>query len=260
MKKAFLIAFVIGASGILNSAILVLEGKYQNKNLYVHNGYGKSGVGFCAKEIKVNGQITTDEINSSAFEIDLKAMQLKYGEDVTIEIIHGEGCVPKILNIEDLKPLPTFEVLMMNLSTDGLLKWNTKNESGTLPYVIEQFKWNKWVQVGAVEGFGTAENHEYSFRVSMHSGENKYRVKQKGLNNTTKVSGEITVISLVNKPSYAIPKDFSSIDFSAETAFELYDAYGQVVKKGFGKQIKIDNIGKGEFYLCYDNALAEFKK
>jgi hypothetical protein len=264
MKKIFLFVSALTISGPLatetSAATLILEGKYQNKNLYVHNGFDKRGVGFCTKEIRVNGQITTDETNSSSFEIDLKALQLKYGEDVTIEIVHTDGCIPRILNIEDLKPKPTFEVIMMNLTNEGNLKWSTRDESGTLPYVIEQFKWNKWVPVGVVEGFGTPENHDYSFRASMHSGENKYRVKQKGLNSITKVSKEITVVSLVNKPSFAIPKDFSSIDFSAETAFEVYDVYGQVVKKGFGKQVKIDNLAKGDYYLCYDNELAEFKK
>jgi len=43
------------------SGVLVVEGKFQNKNIYVQNAYGGSGVGFCAVEVKVNGHITTDE-------------------------------------------------------------------------------------------------------------------------------------------------------------------------------------------------------
>lgn len=260
MKKFLLIVGALSLVGFASAAVLVIEGKYQNKNVYVHNGLGAGGVGFCAKEIKVNGRITTDEINSSAFEIDLKALALKYGDNVLIEIVHNEGCLPKILNMEDLKPKPTFEVVMMSISPTGLLKWTSKNEMGALPYIIEQFKWNKWVPVGEVDGLGTPEPHDYSFQVAMHSGENKYRVKQKGLNSLTKLSKDVTVVSSINKPSFAIPKNNSSIDFSEETAFEIYDAYGIVVKKGYGKQVKIDNLAKGEYYLCYDNALSEFKK
>jgi hypothetical protein len=260
MKKIclLLVSLLLGAA--LHSAVLVIEGKYQNKNLFIHNGFGAGGVGFCAKEIRVNGRITTDEVNSSSFEIDLKAMQLKYGQNVVIEIVHSEGCVPKVLNMEDLKPKPTFEIIAMSVTPSGLLKWNTKNESGALPFIIEQFKWNKWVPVGEVDGLGTPENHDYSFQVAMHSGENKYRIKQKGFNAFVKLSKDVTVISTVDKPSYAIPKNHSSIDFSAETAYEIYDAYGVIVKKGYGKQIGISNLKKGEYYLCYDNALAEFKK
>jgi hypothetical protein len=143
MKKfVILLLSALFISGLANSAVLVIEGKYQNKNVYVHNGLGVGGVGFCTKEIKVNGQITTDEINSSAFEIDLKAMKLKYGDNVVIEIIHNDGCLPKVLNMEDLKPKPTFEVVMMSITPTGLLKWTSKNEMGALPYIIEQFKWN----------------------------------------------------------------------------------------------------------------------
>jgi hypothetical protein len=162
--------------------------------------------------------------------------------------------------MEDLKPKPTFEVVSINVSPDGLLKWTTKNEAGALPYVIEQFKWNKWIPVGEVAGIGTPDNHDYSFKVIMHSGENKYRVKQKGLNATSKFSQDVTVRSVVDKPSFAIPKNNSGIDFSAETGYEIYDSYGIVVKKGYGKSVKIDNLGKGEYFLCYDNTMTEFKK
>lgn len=260
MKRPVLFFFALFITGLCNAATLVIEGKYQNKNLYVQNGFVSSGVGFCAKEIKVNGKITTDETNSSAFEIDLAALQLKYGEKVVIEIVHTSGCTPKVLNVDDLRPRPTFEMLAMSVSSSGLLTWKTENESGSLPYIIEQFKWNKWVPVGEVNGIGTDETHEYSFQVSMHSGENKYRVKQKGQNLIPRVSKEVAVVSYAPKPSFAIPKDRSSIDFSAETSYEIYDVYGVVVKKGFGKQIITSNLKRGDYYVCYDNTMWEFKK
>jgi hypothetical protein len=255
---ALLCASVIGFNA--GAATLVIQGKYQNKNLFVQNASGSGGVGFCAHEIKVNGNITTDETNSSAFEIDLAALKLKYGQSVIIEITHSEGCMPKVLNIEDLKPKPTFEVLTMNISNAGLLKWVTKDETGALPYVIEQFKWNKWVPVGEVAGIGTPEPHDYSFQVAMHSGENKYRVKQKGLNSTSRFSQEIILKSPVDKPSFAISKNNVSIDFSSDTGYEVFDVYGTVLKRGYGKQVMIDNLKKGNYYLCYDNTMTEFKK
>jgi len=260
MKQLLTLAIFVTFLGNVNSATLVVEGKYQNKNVYVQNSFNTNGVGFCAQEIKVNGKITTDETNSSAFEIDLASLQLKYGESVTIEIIHKDGCTPKVLNMEDLKPKPTFEVLTMNISPAGLLKWTTKNESGSLPYIIEQFKWNKWIPIGEVDGVGTPETHEYSFQVALHSGENKYRVKQKGLSSVAKYSKDITVKTAVAKPSFVISKGNTGIDFTAETGYEVYDVYGVVVKKGFGKQIKTDNLSKGKYYLCYDNTMTEFSK
>jgi hypothetical protein len=260
MKWIFFLAFSFCFLSKSRAATLIVEGKYQNKNVYVHNSFISNGVGFCAKEIRVNGMITTDETNSSAIEIDLRSLRLKYGDTVVIEIEHGDGCTPKVLNIEDLKPRPTFEVLMMNVTNDGSLKWRTKEESGPLPFVVEQFKWNKWIPVGVVGGIGTPDEHEYSFRVAMHSGENRYRIRQKGLNYITRTSREVAALSNVNKPSFAIPKDFSSIDFSDETFYEIYDAYGQVVRKGYGKRATISNLTNGDYYLCYDNVVTEFRK
>lgn len=257
--KRLIIVFVLSLFVIAGYAgTLVVEGKYQNKNVYVQNFFGGSGVGFCAYEVKVNGNITTDEVNSSAFEIDLAELKLKYGDKVTIEIMHKDGCQPKVLNMEDLKPKPSFEVLTMNITSSGLLKWTTKNEAGALPYIVEQFKWNKWVPVGEVDGQGTPESHEYSFQVTTHSGENKFRVKQIGLGSTPRYSNNVVLNSMIEKPKFEIKA--TSLNFSYETGFEVYDSYGLVVKKGFGKDVKIDNLEKGKYYLCYDNQITEFNK
>jgi len=218
----------------------------------------KTGVGYCAKEIKVNGQITSDETNSAAFEIDLTAMNLSFGEKVVIEITHDKDCRPKILNPEDLFPKPTYELLGMNLSIDGVLSWTTKNENGSLPYVVEQFKWNKWVPVGEVIGAGTSGKNAYSFKVAMHSGENKFRIRQRGYNATVKVSKDAVVVASIKTPVYVLKKE--SVEFDAETAFEVYDIYGVNLIKGFSKTVNIANLKAGEYYLSYDNTTVTFKK
>lgn len=259
--KSLLTLLSLLCLGIVSKAgVLVVEGKFQNKNVFIQNSFASNGVGFCATEIKVNGEITTDEVNSSAFEIDLAAMNIKPGQKVTIEIVHKSDCIPVVLNPEVLKPRPTFEVLNMNINSSGVLKWTSKNESGALPYIVEQFKWNKWVPVGEVQGFGTADNHDYAFQVSTHSGENKFRVKQMGLGSTPKTSEAVILNSMTEKPTFMISKDTKSIQYSYETAFEIYDAFGTIVKKGFGKETSIENLSKGKYYLCYDNLVTEFEK
>lgn len=244
----------------LNASVLIVEGKFQSKNIYIQNSFGGSGTGYCATEIKVNGRITTDEVNSSAFEIDLAAMNIKPGQRVVIEISHKSDCMPVVLNPEVLKPRPTFDVVSMNINISGILKWTSKNESGPLPYIIEQFKWNKWVYVGEVQGIGNPENHDYSFQISTHSGENKFRVKQVGLSITPKVSAAVILTSTIDKPYYMITKDNKTIQYTVETAFEVYDAFGIIIKKGFGKTTEINNLAKGKYYLCYDNQVSEFDK
>ncbi|MCC7303624.1 MAG: hypothetical protein IT233_13370 [Bacteroidia bacterium] len=240
------------------ASTIVVEGKYQNKNLYIQNSVSNSGVGFCAYEVQVNGQVSTDEVNSSAFEVDLSQYNLKFGDDVVIKIKHKDGCLPKVLNPEVLKPKPTFEIITFTAASDGIVKWKAKGETGSLPYIIEQYRWGKWVNVGEVQGKGIPGEHEYAFQVVLHSGENKFRLKQVGHTNQPKVSQSITIQSSKAKSTYNYQK--STITFSDETLFEVYDYYGTIVKKGFGKSIDMTNISKGGYYLCYDNIVEEFKK
>lgn len=63
---------------------IVIEGKYQNRNLDVKNSYAENGVGFCTYEVTINGKISTDEINSSAFEIDFSAFNILSGTPVIV--------------------------------------------------------------------------------------------------------------------------------------------------------------------------------
>ena len=111
-------------------SIIIIEGKYQERNIYIANAFGASGIGFCTYEVRVNGDLVLDEINSSAFEIDLANFNFKLGDNIVIEIRHKNGCSPKVLNPGSLKPSPTFETIDIKIGEDGFLEWITKNEQG----------------------------------------------------------------------------------------------------------------------------------
>jgi hypothetical protein len=260
-KKLFLLAAIL--LGVISngiSGIIVVEGKYQNKNLFIQNGYAGNGVGFCTYEVTINGKVSTDEVNSSAFEIDFSALQIKPGTPVVVEIKHKDDCSPKVLNPEALKARATFEVININVNKNGLINWSTKNEMGSLPFVVEQFRWNKWIPVGEVKGIGTSDKNNYSFQTTAHSGENKFRVKQVGYGDVVKVSSNVSFISSVALPNYTINKNETKIEFSSETMYEVFDIYGNVIKRGFNKNIDISNLEKGSYYLCYDNIMSDFIK
>ena len=92
MKKIFfaIISLFVSTSGF-STGVIVLEGNYQGKNLYIQNPFAGSGVGFCVQEVRVNGNVTTDEIASSAFEIDFRNLQLKVGDKVEVKITHKDA-------------------------------------------------------------------------------------------------------------------------------------------------------------------------
>ena len=260
MKKILLLIFVLSVAISSFAGVLIVEGKYQDKNLYVQNGYSSTGVGFCTYEVTINGQVSTDEVNASAFEIDFSQFQIKPGTPVVVEIKHKDDCNPKVLNPEALKPKATFEVVNINIDKNGLINWSTKNEMGALPYIVEQFRWNKWIPVGEVKGNGTMENNSYSFQTIPHSGENKFRVKQIGYGAVSKVSTNVTFVSTTKQATYTLEKEAQNIQFSSETMYEIFDVYGNVIKIGYGNSIDIANLSKGSYYLCYDNVMSDFKK
>ncbi len=242
------------------SAVIVLEGNYQGKNLYVQNPFATTGVGFCAKKVLVNGNVTTDEVNSSAFEIDFTALQLKVGDKVEVKIEHSDDCKPKVLNPEVLKPKSTFEVIDMSISPDGSMKWRTKGETGKLPFIIEQFRWTKWIKVGEVDGKGTSGENSYEFKVTPHSGENQIRVKQVDYTSQPRYSPPKKFTSTISDVTFAPNKVAKDINFSEETMFEIYDQYGNIVKKGFAKTVDCSSLAKGVYYLNFDNKTDQFIK
>ena len=261
MRRSFLFLLISSLSlNMASAGTIVLEGKYQNKNLYVINGTMDNGVGFCTYQVSINGQVSTDEVNSSSFEIDFSQFDIKPGTHVVVRIEHKDDCSPKVINPEVLQPHATFDVVDINIDKNGILNWSTKNEMGSLPYIVEQFRWHKWIEIGEVSGKGNIEKNVYSFKTLMHSGENKFRVRQVGYGDVSRKSSVISFISSLNEPSYVMGTDTRNIMFSNETLYEVYDEYGKILKRGYGKNLNISNLIKGKYYLCYDNVITEFNK
>ncbi len=259
-KKIIALVLLGGVSLVSFAGNIILEGNYQGKNLYVQNPFAGSGVGFCATKVEVNGQITTDETNSSAFEIDFTNHQLKIGDKVTVKIEHKDDCKPKVLNPEVLKPKSTFEVTKMAVDPDGTLKWTTAKETGKLTYTIEQFRWNKWVKVGEVEGTGISEESNYSFKITPHSGENQFRIKQVDYTSQPRYSKSAKYQSSVAAVEPVNFRVKDNLEFTGETMYEIFDKFGNIVKKGFGQKVDLTSLPKDVYYLNYDNKTTEIIK
>jgi hypothetical protein len=244
---------------------LSIEGTYQGKNLYVQNPDDPEGFGFCATKVTVNGDIMPGGTSNSAFEIDFSLFSIAIGEPVFIVIEHNDGCTPKVLNKEVLLPKSTFTISSINCAPDGKLKWSTTGEQGKLPYQIEQYRWNKWVKVGEVQGKGTSGANAYEFEVDSHSGENTVRVVQIDHSGQKRTSTEVkykTSIASVEKNPVKVKDiiNFTAGGKSIETKYEIYDAYGNIVKKGVGSSVPCGNLVKGAYYINFDNKTEKFFK
>lgn len=267
LKNSTLLLLYTGIS-FLSFSNTSLDGHYQGKNLYVQNPEDEDGFGFCVTMVTVNGDPIDDQLASSAFEIDFTHLNVKIGDYVFIELEHGMGCKPKILNPEVLLPKSTFVVADGDISCtpDGTLTWTTSGESGKLVFTIEQYRWNKWVSIGEVDGTGTAGPNKYTFKVTPHSGENKVRVVQTDHTGKKRPSPETTFTNPnIKEPTITPVKVKDEIKFisdgqAIETKYEIYDAYGNIVKKGVGTSVDCTNLKKGAYYINYDNKNEKFVK
>ncbi|MBI1836989.1 MAG: hypothetical protein HYR91_06960 [Flavobacteriia bacterium] len=263
--KIFLISLIFSLTGAVAFGSLSIEGSYQRKNLYVQNPMDNDGFGYCATKVTVNGDILPGGTSMGAFEIDFSIFNIEIGEPVFIVIEHNEGCKPKILNPEVLLPRSTFKISSIEVNQSGLLIWKTTEEHGKLPFIIEQFRWNKWVVVGEVHGKGTPSLNTYEFQVSPHSGENMIRVIQIDHSGTKKTSSNVKFVSTLPAVTKSPVKVKNEINFSSngkpvETRYEIHDAYGSIVKKGVGTSVNCENLVNGLYYISYDNITESFIK
>ncbi len=236
--------------GVAN--VFVYTGVYQGTDLYVKNPFALDGVGFCVFEVRVNGEVTSDEWNSSAFAVDFALFGLKLGDPVEVVIRTKDSCEPKIINLEAISPESTFEVTSLVTAAPSSIRFTTTDEQYPLVFAIEQFKWNKWVEVAQVEGKGLSETpNQYEVAVPMHSGVNSFRVVQPTTRNA-KRSPRFDVESRIEPVAIRSERIGNVLEFSAPTDYEVYNAYGALVARGHGQQVNATAWKPGIFYINYD--------
>jgi hypothetical protein len=108
-------------------------------------------------------------------------------------------------------------------------------------------------------GIGTPNVHD-SFKITPHSGENKFRVKQVDYTAVPRYSPTANYMSSKAAVDFNPKKVEDNIDFTAETMFEVFDIHGNIVKKGYSAAIDVTNLKKGLYYLNFDNSTSEFMK
>mgnify|MGYP000936425097 CR=1 FL=1 len=228
-----------------------LEGHYYGNNLYVMNP--SLGDGFCVTGVSVNGVSTRDEIRSNAFEIDFADLGLTNGTPVMVVISHHDGCTPKVTNPQVISADQFFSFVSIKMDRNNKLNWEISGNTGTRPFVIEQFRWNRWAVVGEVAASDTAENGIYVATVSFHSGLNQFRVmrpdaygqpvysKVTKYNNTKQAAVELASSRVSQK-----------LEFSAPTFWELYGLNGDYIAGGFDQEVDVSNLEKGKYFLNFD--------
>jgi hypothetical protein len=257
-KKIIVLVCYVLFCAHFSAQILSLSGHYEGMNLFVSNPIKADGYGYCIDKVLVNGNILPASIQSDYFEIDLSIFNLKKGEEIFVELEHGDGCLPSFVNPEVLLPFSTFELITLTANADGGISWSTKNESGKLTYSVEQFKWNRWVGAAEVLGMGQKTTNQYFIDIIPTSGENKIRVSQTDNTGKTRSSRIISFTSKVKAVTMSPVKVKSKLFFYSDnlpvkTKYELYDAFGNLLKKGYADFVDCSDLLSGIYNVNYDN-------
>ena len=265
MKLSLLLFLILPLFVFGQYKLLSTEGQYQGDKLFIKNPKQMDGFGYCIIKVTVNGEVLPASIQSPNFEVDFSLFNLEIGDDVFVVIEHFDGCTPRFLNPKILLPESTFKLKDIRMKNKQLLQWETENEKGILDYDIEQFKWNNWESVGQVRGKGLEKSNIYSFKVSPHSGENKFRVTQTDNSGEKRISQEIIQESDIEKYTMSPSRVRDYIFFYSagelkKTRFEVFDAFGNLLKVWLSNNVDCRNIVNGIYYMNYDNKTEKFLK
>lgn len=234
---------------------LVLSGVYKGQNLYIQNPL--DGSEFCIKEIFIN-EVPVKEIPAStAFDLNLSF--LKENREVTVRIVHGDNCRPRILNPNAIRPENDFQFSDFKVEGDRII-WTARGEKKYSKYNILKLEFNNWVVEQIVDCKAKPGTSIYEILIMHTSGVNKYKIKYIDVTGKISQTPEINYTSTL-APATFTPKRVSSfITFSREVKYDILDAYGKVVKSGTGMKVDCSDLNLGVYYITFDNQTDKFLK
>lgn len=241
--------------------VLVFSGTYQGHKVFVQNPFDREGVGFSVKHVEVNGFELTEQVFSSAFEVDLEKFNFKKGDSISIHLFYNSDKEPKVINTGSLTRRNAnfkLQITDIKIESDTLLKWSFQEEDEPSDFVIEQYRWNRWIKIGEVKSAGTLEKSFYEFVIpELITGENKYRVVQFAADDQKYTSKDIINKSDIPQVEIIGNCQGSSFSFSRATMFEIFDTYGNIVRRGFSTCPKFCGLDKGLYYINYGSVAGE---
>jgi hypothetical protein len=145
---------------------------------------------------------------------------------------------------------------LVTVSNDGLINWSLKTTDSINDFIIQEFRWNKWLDIGAVSNRGL---QNYSFKADTACGLYGIRVQSAG---PEKLHSKLVLVpSLVKKEISSICRlKSNSVSLTGKTKFEIYNEEGDKLLEGCSDFINYDtlDLSRGIYYLNYANVTESF--
>lgn len=158
---------------------------------------------------------------------------------------------------------PAEIITTCNIQAGGKLCWSAKENSVQVIYLVQQFRWNKWVNWDTIQGDAASDSAYYSVAIQkyLHSGQNVFRVCPFAEGMVLKYSPKVYYNGedrgdILVRAFYPSASD-TLVEFKEETCYELYNKSGEIVRQGYGKSFSRKGLDGDVYYLNYDNKTSE---
>jgi len=250
----FQVTFLFSAASTTgNIDSLILRGQYSGKNLIVMNPMNNNV--FAVKFVLLNGNQIQPEIRSNAFEVNFSASGLQLGDDVTVRVMYDPSVgKPQIFNPEVLKPMNDFRFITAECDKKNLIiHWTVACNNLSESFELEHYRWEKWMTIQLINPNEVKTFPNFGASFIPHSGRNLFRVKYIDSDGNIFYSTDIKYTSKSKEVLLITDKVKSTIDFSEETLYQLFDENGAFLLDGWGNSIDIELMNKGKYFLNFDN-------
>lgn len=267
-RKFWSIASLVMLSvGSLQAGEIMIAGIYQGKNLFVQNPLSPDNKNYCVDEVYINDRKAMANVKVSAFEVDLS--ELEIDDPVTIRITHKDGCAPKIINPQVIRPSGSFQIHNVVL-LQNTIRWSASGETPPFVYYVENLNNGNWIVLKRIAAQGEGE-FTYSTSIGQAEPESKYRIKAQN-SETHQTFYSKTVVydptqaaapidSVAIQPVTFLPKKPThQLILSREAEYEIIDSKKKVIAKGKKQTIDIKPLKAGTYYLKVNNQLQKFIK
>jgi hypothetical protein len=237
---------------------LVVSGVYQGSNIYIQNPYNPSSGEFCTEQVYVNDRLLLENPKASAFQVDLT--YLRMNELVVIRILYREGCTPKVVNPHVLKSAQGFQFLFTQ-ADENSISWMSQGERAGGVYILERLTdAGTWQMVEETAGKGGTNGTPYSLKANHVEGENRYRLHYEAPEQEDRYSVEFAFTLTGDPITFSPTMVTNRIVLSREADYKITDFNGAVVMEGRAREIFVDGLRPGQYYLVVQNRPQKFIK
>jgi hypothetical protein len=127
-------------------------------------------------------------------------------------------------------------------------------------FEIEQYRWEKWVRVGTVNSKDSISLNTYSCKIIPHYGKNLFRVKLVDPKGNITYSNPVKLQSKTPEVMLVKTTVETSIEFTGETLYQIYDEKGIRLLNGSGSNVDVSSLMAGKYWVNYDNKTELIKK